>query len=111
MKEQSGGWGFLFCSVPLPSNMEKGYDFPIDSSAKILTSGLLGEQYIGLEAGGEDKNLVGGSVIRYTQSAIVLETLISKFLFSSADKQGAGATAATPAASAPPPLPRDGKNQ
>ena len=92
-------------------NMEKGYDFPIDSSAKILTSGLLGEQYIGLEAGGEDKNLVGGSVIRYTQSAIVLETLISKFLFSSADKQGAGATAATPAASAPPPLPRDGKNQ
>lgn len=77
--------------------MEKGYDFPTDSSAKILTSGLLGEQYIGLEAGGEDKNLVSGSVIRYTQSAIVLESLISKFLYSSADKQGAApASAAKP---------------
>ena len=73
-------------------DIQAGIDFPEDSSAKILTSGLLGEQYIGLEAGGEDKILKTGDTIRYTQSAIVLESLISQFLYSSADKQGAGTT-------------------
>lgn len=68
--------------------IEKNYRFPKDSSAKILTSGLLGEQYIGLEAGGEDANLVAGATLQFTQSAIVLESLISQFLFSSAEKQG-----------------------
>jgi phospholipid/cholesterol/gamma-HCH transport system substrate-binding protein len=68
--------------------IEKNYRFPKDSSAKILTSGLLGEQYIGLEAGGDDANLVAGATLQFTQSAIVLESLISQFLFSSAEKQG-----------------------
>ncbi len=58
------------------------YQFPSDSSAKILTSGLLGEQYIGLEPGGDIKNFNDGGRIKSTQSAIVLENLISQFLFS-----------------------------
>jgi len=61
------------------------YEFPVDTSAKILTSGLLGDQYIGLEPGGEDKNLASGGVIKTTQSAVVLENLISQFLFSKAE--------------------------
>lgn len=68
--------------------LDAAYPFPADSSAKILTSGLLGEQYVGLEAGADDKNLQDGSVIRRTQSAVVLETLISKFLYSTAEKSG-----------------------
>ncbi len=65
-------------------NMESRYRFPKDSSAKILTSGLLGEQYIGLEAGGDDKLLASGDQIKMTQSAVVLENLISQFLYSKA---------------------------
>jgi phospholipid/cholesterol/gamma-HCH transport system substrate-binding protein len=64
--------------------MESKYAFPKDSSLKILTSGLLGEQYIGIEAGASDKNMVSGDVIKQTQSAVVLENLISQFLFSKA---------------------------
>jgi phospholipid/cholesterol/gamma-HCH transport system substrate-binding protein len=64
--------------------MQSGYEFPKDSSAKILTSGLLGEQYVGLEPGGDVKNFVSGDRIKSTQSAIVLESLISQFLFSKA---------------------------
>ena len=64
--------------------MESRYVFPKDSSLKILTSGLLGEQYIGVEAGGDLKNLAAGDVIKQTQSAVVLENLISQFLFSKA---------------------------
>ena len=64
--------------------MEKRYKFPKDSSVKILTSGLLGEQYIGLEPGGDVNNLVAGDRIKMTQSAVVLENLISQFLFSKA---------------------------
>lgn len=67
-------------------DLESRYTFPEDSSASILTSGLLGEQYIGLTPGGEEKNLAQGARIQYTQSAVVLEELISKFLYSSADK-------------------------
>jgi phospholipid/cholesterol/gamma-HCH transport system substrate-binding protein len=63
-------------------NLESRFKFPKDSSAKILTSGLLGEQYIGLEAGGDTVNLAAGDRISMTQSAIVLENLISQFLFS-----------------------------
>lgn len=73
-------------------DMEKGFEFPLDSSAKILTSGLLGEQYIGLEAGGDDTNLPNNGTIKYTQSAIVLESLISQFLFNTAEKQGSTST-------------------
>ena len=68
-------------------DMNEKYQFPDDSSASILTSGLLGEQYIGLTAGGDDKNLENGSTIKYTQSAVVLEELISKFLYNSASKE------------------------
>ncbi len=64
--------------------LESRYHFPKDSSAKILTSGLLGEQYIGLEPGGDTVNLAAGDQVKMTQSAIVLENLISQFLFSKA---------------------------
>ncbi len=65
-------------------NLESRYQFPKDSSAKILTAGLLGEQYIGLEAGGDTNNLATGDQIKMTQSAVVLENLISQFLYSKA---------------------------
>ncbi|HWT72768.1 MAG TPA: outer membrane lipid asymmetry maintenance protein MlaD [Oxalicibacterium sp.] len=65
-------------------DLEEKYKFPKDTSAKILTSGLLGEQYIGLEPGGDTQNLAAGDRITMTQSAIVLENLISQFLFSKA---------------------------
>ena len=64
--------------------MESRYAFPKDSSLKILTSGLLGEQYIGIEAGADEKPLVAGDIISSTQSAVVLENLISQFLYSKA---------------------------
>jgi phospholipid/cholesterol/gamma-HCH transport system substrate-binding protein len=64
--------------------MQSKYAFPKDSSLKILTSGLLGEQYIGIEAGADDKNLASGDAIKSTQSAVVLENLISQFLYSKA---------------------------
>ena len=64
--------------------LQERYKFPKDSSAKILTSGLLGEQYVGLEPGGDEANLTAGDQIKMTQSAIVLENLISQFLYSKA---------------------------
>jgi len=81
-------------------NLEKAYQFPKDTSASILTSGLLGEQYLGLTAGSEEENFTDGGKIRYTQSAVVLEQLISQFLYGSAEKQGAGSEP-EPAAKAP----------
>ena len=63
-------------------SMESRYKFPKDSSLKILTSGLLGDQYVGIEAGADEKVLAGGDVIASTQSAIVLENLIGQFLYS-----------------------------
>jgi len=60
------------------------YRFPKDTSAKILTSGLLGDQYIGLAAGGDIKELANGETIKITQSAVVLENLIGQFLYSKA---------------------------
>ncbi len=68
--------------------LEKKYQFPKDSSAKILTSGLLGEQYIGLEAGADAANLTDGTPIKMTQSAVVLENLISQFLYGKAGEGG-----------------------
>jgi len=64
--------------------LDKRYIFPKDSSLKILTSGLLGEQYVGIEAGADSANLAAGDVITTTQSAVVLENLISQFLYSKA---------------------------
>ncbi len=63
--------------------IEKRYQFPADSSAKILTSGVLGDQYVGLLPGGDTEDLKDGDTIELTQGAIVLENLISKFLFNS----------------------------
>ncbi|PZP35713.1 MAG: outer membrane lipid asymmetry maintenance protein MlaD [Roseateles depolymerans] len=74
-------------------NMQKGMLFPKDSSAKILTAGLLGEQYIGLEPGADEKNLVAGDVIKQTQSAVVLENLIGQFINSKAADMGSAAPA------------------
>jgi phospholipid/cholesterol/gamma-HCH transport system substrate-binding protein len=65
-------------------SLDSRYAFPKDSSLKILTSGLLGEQYVGIEAGADEKNLVAGDTISSTQSAVVLENLISQFLYSKA---------------------------
>jgi phospholipid/cholesterol/gamma-HCH transport system substrate-binding protein len=65
-------------------SLDKRYAFPKDTIAAILTSGLLGEQYIGLDAGGSEKKLANGDKIRITQSAVVLENLISQFLYSKA---------------------------
>jgi phospholipid/cholesterol/gamma-HCH transport system substrate-binding protein len=64
--------------------IESRYAFPKDSSLKILTSGLLGEQYLGVEAGADDQNLVAGDKVASTQSAVVLENLISQFLYNKA---------------------------
>jgi phospholipid/cholesterol/gamma-HCH transport system substrate-binding protein len=64
--------------------LNKDVAFPKDTSAKILTAGLLGEQYIGLEPGYGETNLASGDTIKSTQSAIVLENLISQFLYSKA---------------------------
>ena len=71
--------------------------FPSDSSARILTSGLLGDQYVGIEAGAEEKVFAGGEVIKQTQSAVVLESLISQFLFNKAAEAGSSAPAPAPA--------------
>jgi phospholipid/cholesterol/gamma-HCH transport system substrate-binding protein len=70
--------------------INKGVAFPKDSSAKILTAGLLGEQYIGLEPGYGETNMIAGDVIKSTQSAIVLENLISQFLYSKAAEGSGG---------------------
>jgi phospholipid/cholesterol/gamma-HCH transport system substrate-binding protein len=70
--------------------LDRGVQFPRDSSAKILTAGLLGDQYIGIEAGGDEKNLEAGGVIASTQSAVVLENLIGQFLFNKAADAGQG---------------------
>jgi phospholipid/cholesterol/gamma-HCH transport system substrate-binding protein len=65
-------------------DMNPAYKFPKDSSLKILTSGLLGEQYVGIEAGGDTNNLAEGDRISRTQSAAVLEDLINQFIYSKA---------------------------
>ena len=69
--------------------IETQHQFPKDSSLKILTSGLLGEQYIGIEAGAEEKVLAEGDKVQDTQSAVVLENLISKFLYNKAAEPAA----------------------
>lgn len=67
-------------------SLDKRYEFPKDTFANILTSGLLGEQYIGLMPGGDEEMLKDGSQIKMTQSAVVLEDLISKFIYNKADE-------------------------
>jgi phospholipid/cholesterol/gamma-HCH transport system substrate-binding protein len=71
--------------------LDSRFRFPKDSSAKILTAGLLGDQYIGLEPGPSDQNLAAGDVIRQTQSAVVLENLIGQFIAGKAGEAADGA--------------------
>ncbi len=65
-------------------DMETAYKFPKDSSLKILTAGLLGEQYVGIDPGGDTNNLADGDRITHTQSAAVLEDLINQFIYNKA---------------------------
>ena len=75
-------------------NIDKQYKFPKDTSAAILTSGLLGEQYVGLESGADDATLKDGDTIKLTQSAAVLEKLISQFMYNKAAEGGTNSKAA-----------------
>lgn len=79
--------------------VDKRYDFPIDTFANIYTAGLLGEQYVGLEAGGDEVVLKNGDKIAKTQDAIVLEKMISQFLFSKASETEAKSDVKTTAPS------------
>ncbi len=65
-------------------NIDARYTFPKDTFASIYTSGLLGDQYVGLEPGGDERKLAAGDTIFKTQSAVVLEKLVSQFLFNKA---------------------------
>ena len=78
-------------------SIDKRYAFPKDTFANIYTAGLLGEQYIGLEAGGDEASLANGDKILQTQDAVVLEKMISQFLYNKASE--APADAATKAES------------
>ena len=69
--------------------IDKRYPFPKDTSVSILTAGLLGEQYLGLEAGGDTAVLKDGDTLKLTQSAVVLEKLIGQFLYNKAAEGGA----------------------
>jgi phospholipid/cholesterol/gamma-HCH transport system substrate-binding protein len=75
--------------------IDRSYQFPKDSAAKILTAGLLGDQYIGLDPGGDDKNLSPGETLAQTQSAVVLENLIGQFISNKADAPAGSASGAT----------------
>jgi phospholipid/cholesterol/gamma-HCH transport system substrate-binding protein len=68
-------------------SIDERYVFPKDTFANIYTAGLLGEQYIGLEAGGDPDNLEANDKIIQTQDAVVLEKLISQFLYNQASKE------------------------
>ena len=69
-------------------HVDNRYQFPKDSSASILTSGLLGEQYIGMDGGGDDQMLKEGDRLMITQSAVVLEKIIGQFLYGKAAETG-----------------------
>ncbi len=71
--------------------IQERHQFPKDSSLAILTSGLLGEQYVGIAPGADENNLVAGDRIGSTQSAVVLEKLISQFLYNKAAEPASGA--------------------
>lgn len=73
--------------------IDKRFEFPKDTFANIYTAGLLGEQYLGLEAGGEDDVLKNGDKITQTQDAVVLEKMISQFLYSKASETETSADA------------------
>jgi phospholipid/cholesterol/gamma-HCH transport system substrate-binding protein len=80
--------------------IQRDVQFPTDSSLRILTSGLLGDQYVGVEPGASEKMWAAGDNVKQTQSAVVLESLISQFLFNKAADAGAAPTPAAPASGA-----------
>lgn len=67
--------------------IEGNYQFPVDTSASIMTAGLLGEQFVGLEPGGDEEYLTQGAEIELTQSALVLEQIIGQLLYSKAQEE------------------------
>ncbi len=91
---QSIGFDVTTYQARVTLELEKRYVFPKDSSLKILTSGLLGEQYIGIEAGADENNLAEGDMVTATQSAVVLENLIGQFLYGKAE-EGASSNGGT----------------
>ena len=91
---QSIGFDVTTYQARVTLELEKRYVFPKDSSLKILTSGLLGEQYIGIEPGADENNLAEGDMVTATQSAVVLENLIGQFLYGKAE-EGASSNGGT----------------
>jgi phospholipid/cholesterol/gamma-HCH transport system substrate-binding protein len=73
--------------------LDARFPFPKDTSASIMTSGLLGEQYIALEAGGDERKLANGDALKITQGAVVLENLIGQFLYNKSDSEAAKSNA------------------
>ena len=67
--------------------IDEQYKFPADTTASILTSGILGENYVGLDAGGDEENLKDGDRLQITQSAVLLERVIGQFLYNQAQQQ------------------------
>jgi len=88
---QSIGFDDKTYQASVTLELDKRYLFPKDSSLKILTSGLLGDQYIGIEPGADEHNLADGDTVTATQSAVVLENLIGQFLYGKAEESAAGA--------------------
>ena len=80
-------------------NVDKRYNFPKDTFANIYTAGLLGEQYVGLEAGGDEAALKNGDKITQTQDAVVLEKMISQFLYNKASEEPKSTATVAPASS------------
>ena len=91
---QSIGFDVTTYQARVTMELEKRYVFPKDSSLKILTSGLLGDQYIGIEPGADENNLAEGDMVTATQSAVVLENLIGQFLYGKAE-EGASSNGGT----------------
>ena len=101
---ESIGYDFTEYKARVVLRIQGGYDrIPDDSDAAIFTAGLLGGQYIGISPGGSEEYLHDGDEIEFVQDAIVLENLISKYLFSQATKPGDGQAQDAPAGAAPAP--------
>ncbi len=99
------GYDMKLFKAVVTMDIDARYDqIPNDSAASIYTAGLLGGQYIGIEPGGSEEYLKAGDQIEFVQNAIVLENLISKFLFSQAEKSPATSASPDPA---PTPAPKE----
>lgn len=85
------GFDSVMYEATVSMKLDTRYKFPTDTGASIMTSGLLGEQYIALEAGGEEKMLVEGDTLKITQGAVVLENLIGQFLYNKSEGEAKAA--------------------